>query len=54
MFTYEQAEMNYPLYIDPIKKGNATEDDRHKLWKNIQPYLMKSLRGLYLREISGY
>lgn len=47
------AEINFQIYCEPIKKGDATELDKHKLWKNIEPYLKNALHSLYLREISS-
>ncbi|XP_039264436.2 origin recognition complex subunit 5-like [Styela clava] len=47
------AEINFPIYCEPIKKEEATESDKHKLWKNIEPYLKNALHSLYLREISS-
>ncbi|XP_063953065.1 origin recognition complex subunit 5-like isoform X2 [Lytechinus pictus] len=46
------AELNFPKYIEPITKGEATVDDAHKLWRNIEPHLKKALQTIYLREVS--
>lgn len=47
------AELNYPIYRAPIERGIATESERHKLWKNIEPHLRDALHTVYLREISS-
>ena len=47
------ASLNFPLYVEPIKQGEATVDDLRKLWRNIEPHLKKSLQTIYLREMSS-
>ncbi|KAK7101883.1 hypothetical protein V1264_020195 [Littorina saxatilis] len=46
------ALLNFPKYIEPIEKGEATENDSRKLWRNIEPHLKKALQTVYLREVS--
>ena len=46
-----QAQLNFQKYIEPITKGEATVDDAHKLWRNIEPHLKKALQTIYLREV---
>ncbi|XP_071485936.1 origin recognition complex subunit 5-like [Diadema antillarum] len=47
------AKLNFPKYVEPISKGEATEGDAHKLWRNIEPHLKKALQTVYLREVSS-
>ncbi|XP_030853310.1 origin recognition complex subunit 5-like [Strongylocentrotus purpuratus] len=47
------AQLNFQKYIEPITKGEATVDDAHKLWRNIEPHLKKALQTIYLREVSS-
>ncbi|XP_071817160.1 origin recognition complex subunit 5-like [Apostichopus japonicus] len=47
------ALINFPKYIEPIEKGDATEGDAHKLWRNIEPHLKKALQTVFLREVSS-
>lgn len=47
------ALLNFPKYIEPIKKGEASEKDLKKLWRNIEPHLKKALQTVYLREVSS-
>eukprot|EP00058_Branchiostoma_floridae_P011778 XP_002597266.1 hypothetical protein BRAFLDRAFT_260887 [Branchiostoma floridae] len=47
------ALLNFPKFCEPIKKGEATEEDVHKLWRNIEPHLRKALQTVYLREVSS-
>ncbi|KAJ8046876.1 Origin recognition complex subunit 5 [Holothuria leucospilota] len=47
------ALINFPKYIQPIEKGEATQTDVHKLWRNIEPHLKKALQTLFLREVSS-
>lgn len=49
-----QALINFPKYIEPIKNGDAKEDDAHKLWRNIEPHLKKALQTVFLREVSRF
>lgn len=46
-------ELNFPAYCEPIEKGEATENDVRKLWRNIEPHLKKALTTVYLREVSS-
>nr|XP_002740279.1 PREDICTED: origin recognition complex subunit 5-like [Saccoglossus kowalevskii] len=47
------AQLNFPKYIEPILKGEATVENAPKLWRNIQPHLQKALQTIYLREVSS-
>ncbi|XP_076815225.1 origin recognition complex subunit 5-like [Clavelina lepadiformis] len=47
------AEMNFSIYKEPIEKGVATVNDKHKLWKNLEPHLRSALQKLYMREVSS-
>ncbi|XP_062590706.1 origin recognition complex subunit 5-like [Saccostrea cucullata] len=47
------AAINFKKYIEPIKNGEASENDSRKLWKNFEPHLKKALQTVYLREVSS-
>jgi origin recognition complex subunit 5 len=47
------AAVNFAKYMEPVMNGEATVDDTHKLWRNIEPHLRRSLQTVYLREVSG-
>ncbi|XP_077977106.1 origin recognition complex subunit 5-like [Glandiceps talaboti] len=47
------AQLNFPKYIEPIVKGEATLENAPKLWRNIEPHLKKALQTVYLREVSS-
>ncbi|XP_033646773.1 origin recognition complex subunit 5-like [Asterias rubens] len=47
------AQLNFPKYVEPITKGEATERDSHKLWRHIEPHLKKALQTVYLREVTS-
>ncbi|XP_022081114.1 origin recognition complex subunit 5-like [Acanthaster planci] len=47
------AQLNFPKYVEPITKGEASEKDSHKLWRNIEPHLKKALQTVYLREVTS-
>lgn len=47
------AAVNFNSYMEPVAKGEATVDDTHKLWRNIEPHLRKCLNNVYLREVTG-
>ncbi|XP_071960381.1 origin recognition complex subunit 5-like [Antedon mediterranea] len=47
------AFLNFPKYIEPINKGLLTQDNAHKLWRNIEPHLKKAMHTVYLREVSS-
>nr|XP_022297025.1 origin recognition complex subunit 5-like [Crassostrea virginica]XP_022297026.1 origin recognition complex subunit 5-like [Crassostrea virginica]XP_022297027.1 origin recognition complex subunit 5-like [Crassostrea virginica] len=47
------AAINFKKYVEPIKSGEATENDSRKLWKNFEPHLKKALQTVYLREVSS-
>ncbi|XP_013394402.1 origin recognition complex subunit 5 [Lingula anatina] len=47
------AQLNFPLYVEPIKSGDATISESRKLWKHIEPFLKKALQTVYLREVSS-
>uniref|UniRef100_A0A286XEX7 Origin recognition complex subunit 5 n=1 Tax=Cavia porcellus TaxID=10141 RepID=A0A286XEX7_CAVPO len=47
------AVLNFPKYCEPVVKGEASERDTRKLWKNIEPHLKKAMQTVYLREISS-
>uniref|UniRef100_H2Z167 Origin recognition complex subunit 5 n=1 Tax=Ciona savignyi TaxID=51511 RepID=H2Z167_CIOSA len=44
------VEINFLLYQQPILEGKANVDDKHKLWRNIEPHLSSSLQRLCVRE----
>uniref|UniRef100_F6TBB0 Origin recognition complex subunit 5 n=2 Tax=Ciona intestinalis TaxID=7719 RepID=F6TBB0_CIOIN len=44
------VEINFSFYEQPIVDGKLTKDDKHKLWKNIEPHLTSSLQKLLMRE----
>ncbi|CAL4122549.1 unnamed protein product, partial [Meganyctiphanes norvegica] len=46
-------ELNFSAYCEPVDKGEATENDVRKLWRNIEPHLKKALTTVYLREVSS-
>ncbi|KAG1650951.1 Origin recognition complex subunit 5 [Nymphon striatum] len=46
------VESNFDKYVQPICQGEATENDVKKLWKNIEPHLIKSLQKIYCRHAS--
>lgn len=46
-------ELNFTAYCQPVEKGEATENDVRKLWRNIEPHLKKALSTVYLREVSS-
>ncbi|XP_068200889.1 origin recognition complex subunit 5-like [Palaemon carinicauda] len=48
-----QVLLHFKTYCEPIQKGEATEDDIRKLWRNIEPHLKKALDSVYLREVSS-
>ncbi|XP_057360407.1 origin recognition complex subunit 5 isoform X2 [Manis pentadactyla] len=47
------AVLNFPKYCEPVVKGEASERDTRKLWRNIEPHLKKAMQTVYLREISS-
>ncbi|XP_038068907.1 origin recognition complex subunit 5-like isoform X2 [Patiria miniata] len=47
------AQLNFPKYVEPITKGEASEKDSHKLWRHIEPHLKKALQTVYLREVTS-
>uniref|UniRef100_A0A8D1WXW2 Origin recognition complex subunit 5 n=1 Tax=Sus scrofa TaxID=9823 RepID=A0A8D1WXW2_PIG len=47
------AILNFPKYCEPVVKGEASERDTRKLWRNIEPHLKKAMQTVYLREISS-
>ncbi|XP_070558277.1 origin recognition complex subunit 5-like [Ptychodera flava] len=47
------AQLNFPKYVEPIMKGEATIESAPKLWRNIEPHLKKALQTIYLREVSS-
>ncbi|KAK7499500.1 hypothetical protein BaRGS_00009152 [Batillaria attramentaria] len=47
------ALLNFPKYTEPVEKGEASEKDMRKLWRNIEPHLKKALQTVYLREVSS-
>ncbi|XP_055248532.1 origin recognition complex subunit 5 isoform X2 [Gorilla gorilla gorilla] len=49
----ELAVLNFPKYCEPVVKGEASERDTRKLWRNIEPHLKKAMQTVYLREISS-
>lgn len=46
------AAVNFSKYMEPVTNGEATVDDTHKLWRNIEPHLRKCLHNVYLREVT--
>ncbi|NWJ09901.1 ORC5 protein, partial [Crypturellus undulatus] len=46
------AALNFSKYCEPVVRGEASERDTRKLWKNIEPHLKKAMQTVYLREIS--
>nr|KAF6419095.1 origin recognition complex subunit 5 [Rousettus aegyptiacus] len=48
-----EAVLNFPKYCEPVVKGEASERDTRKLWRNIEPHLKKAMQTVYLREISS-
>ncbi|XP_078409344.1 origin recognition complex subunit 5 isoform X1 [Cetorhinus maximus] len=47
------AALNFPKFCEPVERGDAKEEDAHRLWKNIEPHLKKAMQTVYLREISS-
>ncbi|XP_043943222.1 origin recognition complex subunit 5 [Protopterus annectens] len=47
------AAINFAKFCEPVTKGEATESDTRKLWKNIEPHLKTAMQTVYLREISS-
>ncbi|XP_051547134.1 origin recognition complex subunit 5 [Myxocyprinus asiaticus] len=47
------AALNFPKFCEPLEKGEATESDIHKLWRNIEPHLQRAMQTVYLREVSS-
>ncbi|CAL1532246.1 unnamed protein product [Lymnaea stagnalis] len=47
------ARLNYPYFIEPVNKGEATAANAKKLWRNIEPHLKIALKSVYLREVSS-
>uniref|UniRef100_A0A3Q2KSP7 Origin recognition complex subunit 5 n=1 Tax=Equus caballus TaxID=9796 RepID=A0A3Q2KSP7_HORSE len=47
------AVLNFPKYCEPVVKGEASERDTRKLWRNVEPHLKKAMQTVYLREISS-
>ncbi|XP_050638672.1 origin recognition complex subunit 5 isoform X7 [Macaca thibetana thibetana] len=47
------AVLNFPKYCEPVVKGEASERDTRKLWRNIEPHLKKAMQTVYLREVSS-
>ncbi|KAI7872770.1 origin recognition complex subunit 5 C-terminus-domain-containing protein [Spinellus fusiger] len=43
----------FPLYIEPLEKGEVQVREKAKLFRHIQPYLAEATGKLYLREISS-
>jgi len=54
LFTYMQAQLNFPKFCDPVLKGEIEMNDVSKLWRHITPHLRSSLAQLYLRTASRY
>ncbi|GAB6029105.1 Origin recognition complex subunit 5 [Chamberlinius hualienensis] len=44
---------HFLLYVDPIEKGDLTENDVTKLWRCIEPHLKSNLHQVYLRDSEG-
>ncbi|XP_040067601.2 origin recognition complex subunit 5 [Ixodes scapularis] len=47
------AQLNFPKFCAPIVEGSATESDIHKLWRNVEPHMRKTLQSVYLREVTS-
>ncbi|GCB72455.1 hypothetical protein scyTo_0002006, partial [Scyliorhinus torazame] len=47
------AALNFPKFCEPVQRGDAKEEDAHRLWKNIEPHLKRAMQTVYLREISS-
>ncbi|XP_038597422.1 origin recognition complex subunit 5 isoform X2 [Tachyglossus aculeatus] len=47
------AALNFSKYCEPVVRGEASERDTRKLWRNIEPHLKKAMQTVYLREISS-
>lgn len=47
------VQLNFKVYCEPIEKGEATDTDIKKLWRNIEPHLKKAMSSVYLREVSS-
>lgn len=47
------AKVNFNKFCNPIVEGSASEKDIHKLWRNVEPHMKKSLQSVYLREVSS-
>ncbi|XP_014677965.1 PREDICTED: origin recognition complex subunit 5-like [Priapulus caudatus] len=47
------AQLNFARYRKPVDRGEATEQDVRKLWKNIEPHLKTAIDSIYLREVSS-
>uniref|UniRef100_UPI00398EF0CA origin recognition complex subunit 5 isoform X2 n=1 Tax=Pristiophorus japonicus TaxID=55135 RepID=UPI00398EF0CA len=47
------AVLNFPKFCEPVQKGEAKEEDTHRLWRNIEPHFKKAMQTVYLREISS-
>nr|XP_025034497.1 origin recognition complex subunit 5 isoform X3 [Pelodiscus sinensis] len=49
----EFAALNFTKYCEPVVRGEASERDTRRLWKNIESHLKKAMQTVYLREISS-
>ncbi|XP_078275824.1 origin recognition complex subunit 5 [Rhinoraja longicauda] len=47
------AAINFPKFCEPVQKGDVSEEDTRRLWRNIEPHLKKAMQTVYLREISS-
>ncbi|XP_074840260.1 origin recognition complex subunit 5 isoform X2 [Carettochelys insculpta] len=47
------AALNFAKYCEPVVRGEASERDTRRLWKNIESHLKKAMQTVYLREISS-
>ncbi|XP_001624329.2 origin recognition complex subunit 5 [Nematostella vectensis] len=47
------AALHLTKYCEPITNNEATFNDSHKLWRNINPHLKRALNTVYLREVSS-
>ncbi|XP_064454882.1 origin recognition complex subunit 5-like [Ornithodoros turicata] len=47
------AQVNFKQFCAPIDDGSASEKDIHRLWRNVEPHMKKSLQSVYLKEVSS-
>uniref|UniRef100_F7I447 Origin recognition complex subunit 5 n=1 Tax=Callithrix jacchus TaxID=9483 RepID=F7I447_CALJA len=40
------AVLNFPKYCEPVVRGEASERDTRKLWRNIEPHLKKAMQTI--------